>query len=120
MSEFIDEQGPASVPEVEKYFHGAKEGTPIIYTGEMQGETFTFYFNLTTLCFLCEGVVHKKDVKMSGVIEVESQTKVRCIPKFGIMPQSEKWIDTSDDAVKEFNLGDEEIDLEGSKLKRVN
>lgn len=122
MSENLDENGqsPASVPDSQKYFIAAKEGNPLIYSGSMEGETFTFYFNLNNLSFLCEGRVENADVKMSGVIELETEGKVKCYPKYGIMPESEEWIDTSGEEVKEFNILGNEVSFEGITMKKIS
>ena len=113
-------QGPAAIPDSEKYYFSAREGSPIVFTGSMEGETFTFYFNVINLSFLCEGRVENSDVKMSGVLEVETEGKVRCFPKFGIMPGASEWIDTSTEEVKEFNINGEEVSFEGITMKRMS
>ncbi len=121
MSENLDDNGlgPASIPESQKYYHSAREGNPLVYQGSMQSETFTFYFNLENKTFLCEGRVENSDVKMSGEIVTEDG-KVKCHPKFGVMPESAEWIDTSGEEVKEFNLENDEVSFEGITMKKIS
>ena len=72
------------------------------------------------MSFLCEGKIEGKDVKMSGIIEQETEGIVKCHPKYGLTPEKEEWIDTSDEPAKEFNIQGEEVMFDKVVLKKIS
>lgn len=102
------------------YVEEAKSGNPIFFSGDMQGEIGSFYFNLEKNIFFSGVKFGNLDCKIVGNI-VQNTKDVTCYPIWGITPKSgtSDWVDMTKDISKTHDITKNEINFEGFQLKKL-